>query len=552
MIKVSDFIIEFLERQGVRHAFMLTGGMAMHLNDSIGKAQSLKPICLLHEQSCSFAAESYARITNNLGVAIVTCGAGATNTITGLLTSWVESTPLLVISGQCPRADIAKDPALRQYGVQEVRIVDIVRPITKYAALVDDPQRIRYELERAVSVAKSGRKGPVLLDIPVDVQGAEVDESGLRAYESENETLEVSAYDAQLAEISACLAVAKRPVIYAGAGVAMAGARAEFRRWVEQVGAPVLLNWNGMDLLEEDHPLYQGRPGSVGQRAANLVLQNADVLITVGTRLSLLQTGHDFEGFAPNAKLIMVDVDETEMSKPNVRPYLKVRMDALEFINRMLGQTSKHKIDHSQWIALCRAWKEKHPPVDPAWHLDDKHVNSYCLMAEISKQMRSEDVYVGGRAGTCVDAAIQAFAVKDGQRVFVTKGNSSMGTGLPAAIAGAYATGRKIVTVIGDGGFVMNIQELACIKQDQLNIKIFVLDNRGYSTARNVQAHFFDGHYVGCSRDSGLPMTDIAEVSRAYGIMTYELQDSKDMARIVAEALSSEGPVVVRVGVGDD
>lgn len=546
MIKVSDYIIRFLEDAGVRHVFMLSGGMVMHLNDSLGYAKKLKPVCMLHEQACTFAAESYARINNKLGVTIVTCGPGATNTVTGISGAWIESTPLLVISGQCKRADIARDPNLRQLGVQEVKIVDIVKPITKYAKLIEDPTSIRKELEKALFIANDGRKGPVLLDIPVDVQGSMVDEATLEGFVPEPKPADGKV---DFAEIIRLLNNAKRPVIYAGAGVSMAGARAEFRALVEKLGIPVLLHWNGLDLLEDDHPLYMGRPGAVGQRAANFVLQNADVLLTVGTRLALLQTGYNFEGYARNAKHIMVDIDEAELNKATLHPDIKVCMDAGEFIDRLSKADELEVKDHTAWIAKGKEWNEKYPSLKPAWLENSDYVNSFYLMDAISRLMSAEDVYVGGRAGTCVDAAIQAFKVKKNQRVYVTKGLSSMGNGLPAAIGGAYATGKKIVCVNGDGGFVMNIQELEVLRRDKLNIKLFVLNNQGYSTIRGTQTNVFKGHFVGCNEESGLTLGNIAEVAKAYGIKVLELKRNGDMEDVIKESLAAEGPVLVDVWV---
>lgn len=547
MIKVSDYIIKFLENQGVKHVFMLTGGMTMHINDSIGYSTIIKPVCMLHEQACSFAAESYARITNNLGVVTATCGPGATNTITGIACSWIESTPLLIITGQCKRADMATDPDLRQLGVQEVRICDLVKPITKYATVIVDPNKIRYELERAVYLCREGRPGPVLLDIPVDVQGCYIEEDELIGYESEINKQSVK--ETQINEIVELLNNAKRPVIYAGAGVSMANARLIFRDLVEKIGAPVLLHWNGMDLLGNEHPLYAGRPGAVGQRAANFTLQNADVLLTIGTRLALLQTGYNFEGFAKNAKHVMVDIDPAELNKKTLHPYMKVCSDAREFISKLLENKDLKRIDHSKWVAKTKEWMDRYPSLNENWLNKEEFVNSYYLMDCISSHMSADDIYVGGRAGTCVDAAIQAFKVKENQRVYVTKGLSSMGNGLPAAIGGAYATGKKIVCVNGDGGFVMNIQELEVVHRDNLPIKLFILDNSGYSTIRNTQTSVFKGHFVGCSPESGLSLGDIRKIAEAYGIKTYSINNAAEMESIVIEALDYDGPCLVNVKI---
>ena len=353
-MKVSDYIISFLESQGVKHMFMLPGGMAMHINDSVGYAKTLKPVWMLHEQSCTFAAESYARITNNLGVACTTCGPAATNTLTGIACAWIESTPLLVLTGQVKRADIAQDPALRQLGVQEVRIVEMAKPITKYCVQIINPLRIRYELEKAVYTAREGRPGPVLLDIPVDVQACRINPEELEGFTSPQNAYECP--DNCINDVVQLLNDAKRPVFYVGAGVNVANAKESFVKLAERLNVPVLCHWNGIDIMENEHPLYMGRPGAVGQRAANFVLQNADVLVTIGTRLALLQTGFNFVGYAKNAKHVMVDVDQAELDKPTLHPYMKIRCDAGSFINKLSNNDNLQCNDYSEWINICRGW----------------------------------------------------------------------------------------------------------------------------------------------------------------------------------------------------
>lgn len=547
MIKVSDYIIKFLEEQGVKHMFMLSGGMAMHIDDSVGFSKKLKPICMLHEQGCTFAAESYARITNNLGVVCTTCGPAATNTLTGVACSWIESTPLLVITGQVKRADIMKDPDLRQLGVQEVNIVDMAKPITKYAKLIMEPESIQYELEKAVYFCKEGRPGPVLLDIPVDVQACKVDETTMKHFVPEDKN-EYCIDDALIETVISQIEKAKRPVFYVGAGVNVANAGEDFRKLAEKLNIPVLVHWNGMNLLENDHPLFMGHPGAVGQRAANFVLQNADLLITIGTRLALLQTGYNFAGYAKNAYHVMVDIDKAELNKTTLHPNLKIQGDAGEFIRKLLASDIQVG-DYSKWIMKGKEWNTKYPSLNPEWLKDSKYINSFYFVDELSRQMNANDIYCGGRAGTCVDAVIQAFNVKKGQGVYVTKGLSSMGNGLPAAIGAAYATNKKVVCVNGDGGFVMNIQELEVIRRDNLPVKMFILDNQGYSAIRNTQTNVFNGHFVGCNQESGLTIGNIKGVAEAYGIKTFMLQKSEKMSTTIADVLNYDGPALCVVWV---
>jgi len=550
MIKVSDYIVQFIEQQKVRHVFMLAGGMAMHINDSLGNAKNLRPICMLHEQACAYAAESYARITNNLGVVVATSGPAAINVLNGIAASWIESTPLLVITGQCKRADIAQDPNLRQMGVQEVNIVAMAKPITKYAVQIWDPSMIQYELEKAVYLAQEGRKGPVLLDIPLDVQACSVEQNTMSHYVPSLQHYTIATL--QLDEIVQLLNNAKRPLLYAGAGIRMANAGVEFRTLVERLGIPVLVHWNAMGILESDHPLYAGIPGALGHRAANFALQTCDVLITIGTRLSLLQTGYNFAEYAKNAKLIMVDIDEAELNKKTLHPYMKVHADAGAFVSELNKRKDIVINDYSKWNKQIQLWRRKYPSIKPEWREAKEYVNSFVLAETISKYMTSDNVYVGGRAGTCVDAVIQAFLTKRNQSVYVTKGLSAMGNGLPAAIGGVYATGKKVICINGDGGFIMNIQELEVVRRDQLPIKFFVLDNNGYSTIRATQMGVFNGHFVGCNPESGLTLGNIRGVAEAYGIQTCTIDSSVRLDEMVQEVLQGDEPIVCIVKVAPD
>ena len=549
MIKVSDYIVQLIEQQGVKHVFMLAGGMAMHINDSLGYAKHVKPVCMLHEQACAYAAESYARITNNLGVVVATSGPAAINVLNGIAASWIESTPLLVITGQCKRADIAKDPQLRQLGIQEVNIVDIAKPITKYAVQIQEPTQIRYELEKAVHIACEGRKGPVLLDIPLDVQASQVNIDEIVGYTISENKPTIS--EMQISQITELLSQSKRPLIYAGAGVQMADAVSEFRNLIEKLKIPVLVHWNAIGLLENEHPLYVGIPGAVGQRAANFAIQTCDLLITIGTRLSLMQTGYNFEEYAKNARIVMVDIDEAELNKSTIFPYIKVHGDAGEFIKKILSRPNVSVNDFSNWNDTICKWKSQFPSIKPEWRETKDCVNSFVLAETISNCMSDNDVYVGGRAGTCVDAVIQAFRPSK-QFVYVTKGLSAMGNGLPAAIGGAYATGKKIVCMNGDGGFVMNIQELEVVRRDQLPIKFFILDNGGYATIKTTQRGVFDGHYVGCNQESGLTIGNIGKIAEAYGIKTHLIDSSENLEQQVRYVLEGNEPVVCVVKISVD
>lgn len=547
MIKVSDYIIDFLVKQGVKDCFMLVGGGAMHLNDSAGGHPDMNYVCCLHEQACAMAAESYARCKRDLGVAIVTTGPGVTNTVTAIGAAWIESTPLFVISGQVKRADSLENTGVRSMGVQELEVIPIVESITKYAVKLKDPQMVRYELEKCVAIARQGRPGPVLLDVPLDVQGSFVEEDTLKSYVDEYQKPVIKAET--LEEVIKLLENAKRPVFYGGGGVYMSNASDAFVQLAEKFNVPVMTTWNGIDIIWNEHPLYMGRPGAIGQRAANFIIQSCDLLVTFGTRLASLQTGFNYDKYASEAKMVMVDIDPSELNKEKLHPYLKVECDVKDFIEQMLKQ-DVNAPDHQNWIKACRDVVDRFPNINDEWRISDEPANSYLLVESLSKQMKADDVYCGGRAGTCVDTIIHAFKVKKGQRVIATKGLSSMGYGLPAAIGAAVANpGKKIVCDNGDGGFVMNIQELAVLKHLNLPIKIFVLNNHGYATIVATQTNVFKGHFVGCNSDSNLELGDIKAVSEAYGIKTFSITKNSEIDGVVDEVLNYDGPVLCDVNV---
>lgn len=547
MIKVSDYIIDFLVRQGVKDCFMLVGGGAMHLNDSVGKHPDMNYVCCLHEQACAMAAESYARCKRDLGVAVVTTGPGVTNTVTAIGAAWIESTPLFVISGQVKRADSLENTGVRSMGVQELEVIPIVQSITKYAVKLNDPQKVRYELEKCVAIARQGRPGPVLFDVPLDVQASFVDEESLESYIDDYRKPEIKTET--IDEVVKLLETAERPVFYGGGGVYMANASEEFVELAEKFNVPVMTTWNGIDIIWNDHPLYMGRPGAIGQRAANFIIQSCDLLVTFGTRLASLQTGFNYDDYARNAKLVMVDIDTTELNKEKLHPYLKVEGDVKDFIQKLM-QKDASVSDHKDWIKACREVVAQFPNIPDEWRENNEPANSYLLVESLSKQMKTEDVYCGGRAGTCVDTIIHAFQVKKGQRVIATKGLSSMGYGLPAAIGAAVAyPGKKIVSDIGDGGFVMNIQELAVVKKLNLPVKIFVLNNQGYATIVATQTNVFKEHFVGCNSDSSLTLGDIKAVAEAYGIKTYSINRNDEIDAVVGEALAYDGPTLCDVKV---
>lgn len=536
--------------------FMLPGGGAMHLNDSLGKSKKIQYVVCLHEQACAVAAEAYARVTNKPGLLMVTTGPGGTNAITGVAAAYVESTPMIVLSGQVKRADMINGQGIRQQGMQELDIISIIKPVTKYAALVTEPESIRYHLDRAVYEATTGRKGPVWLDIPLDVQAIQIEEDKLAGWHPEQADKEILKKQEELLEqqvlnVIDCLNQAERPVILAGNGIRLSGGTDAFYQLVKELQVPVLTTWNGIDLIEDTHPLFFGRPGGMGQRYANFVQQNSDFFLSVGARMNLLQTGYNFDGFARAAYKIMVDIDENELHKTNVRPDLAVCADAKHFIEVLLKHKDKIKRkDYSGWISYANRVKQKYPIVtEEAWNQKEL-VNTYALLDTITEQMQPEDIYVSGSSGTCIDVSMQTFRVKKGQRVFSTKGLASMGFGVPATIGACLAGNRRrTVCVNGDGGFQMNIQELETIHRLNLPIKIFVLNNQGYAQIHATQKNIFGGHYVACDEESNLTLSPVSDVARAYRLKTVQIYHNSELEEKVQEVLEYEGPVICEVMV---
>lgn len=553
MIKVSDYVIKRLEETGAEHMFMLPGGGAMHLNDSLGKSEKIKYVCCLHEQACAIAAEAYARVNNKIGLLMVTTGPGGTNALTGVAGAYLESTPMFVVSGQVKRLDMINNQGLRQQGMQELDIISVVDSMTKYAALVDDPLMIRYHVERALYEAMTGRKGPVWLDIPLDVQATMVEESKLIGY-TPFEIKSSAHLEKQVLQTIEYLNKSERPVLLAGNGIRLANGESLFDELINELNIPVLTTWNGIDLIEEANELYFGRPGGLGHRYANFMQQNSDFFLSIGARLNLLQTGYNFDGFAREAVKIMVDIDNAELHKINVRPDLAICSDAGEFMRLLLKHKDKiNRKDRDEWFAYGNRLKEKYPMVKNEYWKQKEGVNTYCLLETISDCMTEEDVFVAGSSGSCIEVSMQTFKVKKGQRVFSTKALASMGYGVPSTIGATLASGKKkTVCVNGDGGFQMNIQELQTIRRMNLPIKIFVLCNEGYAAIYGTQSNFFSGNLVACNEESNLSFPNLINVAKAYGLRTSIINNNMELEQKVKEVLEGNDPVVCQVCVPID
>lgn len=551
-MKLSDYVIHRVARE-VKHLFMLAGGGSMHLVDSVGLCRELEYVCNIHEQTCAVAADAYGQYTNSLGAALVTTGPGGTNTLTGVAAAWLDSTPCLFISGQVKRADMTGSRGVRQMGFQEINIVRIVESITKYAVTIVDPASIRYHMDKALYLARHGRRGPVWIDIPLDVQAAKIEENSLEGFDPPEQRRDGESHllSEQVKETVRLLNRSERPVILVGNGVRSAKSIDSFLELTEALRVPVLTTWKASDFLPEDHPLYIGRPGAVGQRGANFAQQNSDWILVLGARLDPGQTGYSHYNFARAAKKIVVDIDPHEIGKLEMILDVSVCADSGEFIREFLRQRETVITrERSDWWTRCREWKARYPVVLPEYWEARDGVNNYVLADVLSEQLCGDDLLVPGSSGACSELTMQATRIKKGMRVLNSQGLGSMGFGIPASIGACLAGGRKrTVCIEGDGGFHMNMQELETVRRLNLPIKFFVLNNEGYASIRTTQDSHFQGRYVGSNRSSGLTLPDTLKVSSAYGLAVLRIEDHSHIRERVHEAMEKSGPVVCDVRI---
>lgn len=549
-MKVSDFVVDFLVRRGMRDLFMVSGGGIIHLVDSVGRHPGLRYWCNYNEQATAYCAEGYARLAGSPGACLVTTGPGSTNAVSGVASAFVDSVPLFIVSGQVKRELIADYSRLRQIGEQEINIVDIVRPITKYAATVREPGEIRRHLEEAHHHAVSGRPGPVWVNIPLDVQGSAVDETALPGFAAPPRPAPPPGLAGQAATALAWLAAAKRPVALFGYGVRLAGAVGLLEQFLERHRVPALLSFSGLDLLPDDHPLLVGKPGIIGQRRANFALQNADCLLAVGSRLNLKIVGYNYRGFAPRARKIVVDLDGAELAKPTISPDLAICADAGDFLRELLRQGADAPLAApARWLEACEDWKRRYPNVVPGFFEDREHVNTYVFFDRLADLLDPADpvVTANGTAALCL---YQALRVRRGQRAYTNNGYGAMGWGLPGAVGACVANGRRrTICVEGDGSIQMNVQELEFVRLHRLPLKIFILNNRGYTSIRLTQDTFFDGSHIASDEASGVACSDFKGLASAYGIAYRRLADNDALAAGIAEVLAADGPVLCDLNV---
>jgi acetolactate synthase I/II/III large subunit len=561
-MKLSDYVVRFIADQGVKHVFLVTGGGAMHLNQSLGSEPAIEAICNSHEQASAMCAEACAKATNHLGVCMVTTGPGGTNAITGVTGAWLDSTPTLFVSGQVKRPDRMFDKdgkplGMRQLGVQEVDIVSIVKPITKYAVTVLEPKDIRYHMEKAVYLALNGRPGPVWVDIPLDVQASPIDDpSTLRGFDPAE--LEVPSGGSNLKqEVSRLIEKlnhAERPLLFAGNGIRLAKAETEFAQLRALLGIPTVATWCAADLVPSTDPTYVGRPGSVAARGANFALQNSDFLLAIGVRLDFAITGYAPQNLARAAHKVAVDIDAAELHK--LHPYLQqpVCADARAFLTELLRQReSIRPRDRSPWDNRCADWKTRYPVVTEEHRNPDSKVSIFHLAEVIGTESAPDDLLVSGSSGSGIEIFLLACPTRNGQRIYHTAGLGAMGYGLPMSLGVCIGAGRRrTILVDGDGGFQFNIQELETAARLKLPVKFFVLNNDGYASIRASQKAYFGKANIGCDSSTGLTIPQMSKIAAAYNIPSIVIPDQKNLREDVRRALAMEGPVIVDVHVIPD
>ena len=542
--RVVDYIADKIVELGVRDVFTLTGGGAMFLNDCVAKHPQLEAICNHHEQACAMGAVGYAKYTNGFGVSMVTTGCGSTNAITGLLEAWQDNVKCLFFSGQVNKSQTThgSNLPLRQLGVQEANIVDVVAPLCKYSVMITDADDIRYEIEKAIHLCQSGRPGPVWIDIPMDIQGAYVNIDELKGYE-EVLDIKTDVTADEISEINLMFNQAKRPVLLVGNGVRLSGATKELKQFVEKYNIPTVATFLGVDLLESDNPLMIGRVGIKGNRAANFAMQNADLLITVGTRLGVPVTGYNYETFAREAKMVVVDIEKEEHLKDTIKIDKLIAADAKKFFT----STVLDKQASRQWAMICLDWKNKWRVCNPEWNQDKDGIDLYYFTDKLSKANKKDSVVVSD-AGSAYYVPSQFLDIKDQQRYVTSGAQADMGFTIPAAIGVSVAKRKgEVIGITGDGSFQTNIQELQTIKHYQLPIKIFVWNNHGYLSIRTTQNKFFKGRFIGVDQDSGVSLPDIQKITEAYGLKYFKIENTTELESGIGQVLDYDGPVVCEV-----
>ncbi len=552
-MNVSEYIIQSLANQGVSDIFILPGGGCMYLVDALAKGDQINPVPLLHEQSVGIAAEAFAQFKNSLGVALVTTGPGATNAITPCAAAWTDSTPMLFISGQVKTEDSREKFGVRQFGFQEIPIVEMVSRITKKAITVSEASQIPTVLRDLIELAISGRPGPVWLDVPLDVQSQVISETPIQCIKPL-----VDPNDVDRAVVQRILDdwnKSKRPIIFLGNGVRLAGAAESANKLIAESNTPALLTWKALDLLDSQNPLNAGRPGAIAQRWSNFAQQTADFMLVIGARLDLGQTAYRPANFAPNAVKYVVDIDPCELKKLDGLGFNLVNADSKTIIEELLNMVGQGCLDSnfSPWVSKIAEWKSTFPLIQEKHLTPSSGVNLYPFIEHLSECMLSTDLLVPGSSGACSEISMQAFMNKSGQRVLNSEGLGPMGFGIAAPIGACIASGgQRTISIDGDGGFLMNVQELASLEFLNLPIKIFVLNNNGYGSIKTSQDRYFDGRRLGTDRSSLLGLPDIENVVRGFNLTFHRLVNFSQVLLTLETILAEPGPAIIELIVDPD
>ncbi len=549
--RVSDYIADFLVKKNITQIFTVVGGGAMYLNDSLGHHPELHCLYNHHEQACAIAAEAYARVHNEMAAVCVTSGPGAINALNGVAGAYMDSIPMFVISGQTKSTLTVKASGLnlRTLGNQEFNIISAIGEMTKYSEMLEEPERIRYVLEKAYFLATSGRPGPCWLDIPLDIQSVWIETDELCGYPVPEENPEKSLTDKLLNEILQRIAKAKRPVIYAGNGIRISGGFKVFRELIASLKVPVVTCWDSIDLIETEHPLYAGRGGTMGNRAGNFAVQNSDLVLAIGSRLNIYQVGYQVETWARKAFIIVNDIDEDELKKPTIRVDLPVCADAKRFMEKLLEKVQKQEIDKKEeWIRQCNHWKDKYPVYDKTNHMDKECVGVYRFMHELSSLLTETDITVVANGSASVVGS-QTYVINKGHRFLMNCGLSSMGYDLPAAIGACVANQqRRVICIAGDGSIQMNLQELQTIVTNKLPVIIFVINNQGYHQIRLTQKNIFGNELVGVGPESGdLGFPDFEKLAYAYGIPYLRCEKDSELSEVLDKCLEWDGYLMCEI-----
>ena len=558
-MKLSDYAVKFLADQGVKHVFLVAGGAAMHLSASLARCKKINPICNQHEQASVMAAEAYAKVTGGLGAAIVTSGPGVMNALTGLAAAWLDSTPVIVISGQVKLADSmhnSRVTGIRQRGPQEVDAVSMAAHLTKYTIRITQPEMIRYHLEKAAYLALSGRRGPVWIDVPLDVQAAEVDESALAGFHPEElpSSWDLHRVPGYAADALNALDRSERPLILLGAGCcATLEDTGAARSLIDLLQVPVATTWRSIGVIASNDPLHVGMPGTFTDRGANFALQSCDLLLSIGSRLDSSMTAFATEKLAPHAKKIIVDVDVAEINKLIPHIDFGIHADAGAFLHEMITQVSGHPYkNRAAWINRCAEWKRR-------WLIKSEYdqaegpVSVYRFAKVLARESRADDVLVSGSAGNACEMFLMSYPRRKSQRIIHAAGLGAMGCGIPNAIGACLASGRqRTICVDGDGGFQFNVQELATVRLLKLPIKFFVLNNNGYASIRATQRAYFGAPLIGCDEATGVMVPSAAAIARSYGISNFRITGAANLQAVMREVLESYGPVICEVDVIPD